>query len=61
MRVQNEASTTNTPGRIAIDPHSPAEIRCNQVVRNLDAFHDAFDVTEENAMWLREEDRVTIW
>ena len=29
---------------LAIDPHSPAEFRCNQVVRNLDAFQEAFGV-----------------
>ena len=29
---------------LAIDPHSPAEFRCNQVVRNLDGFHEAFGV-----------------
>ena len=29
--------------RLAIDPHSPPEFRCNGVVRNLDAFYEAFD------------------
>ncbi len=24
---------------LAIDPHSPGEFRCNQIVRNLDEFH----------------------
>ena len=46
---------------IAIDPHSPAEIRCNQVVRNLDAFHEAFDVKPGNEMWLAAQQRVSIW
>ena len=46
---------------IAIDPHSPNEFRCNQIVRNIDAFYDAFDVTERDALWLPAEDRVTIW
>ena len=46
---------------IAIDPHSPAEIRCNQVVRNLDAFHDAFDVKPSDPMWLAPQQRVSIW
>ncbi|RIJ68909.1 peptidase M13 [Nakamurella silvestris] len=47
--------------RLAIDPHSPPEFRCNQVVRNLDEFYTAFDVTPEDAMWLAEEERVRIW
>ena len=46
--------------RLAIDPHSPPEFRAN-VVRNLDEFHDAFDVAEGDAMWLDEKDRVRIW
>jgi putative endopeptidase len=47
--------------RLAIDPHSPPEFRCNAVARNIDAFHTAFDVTESDAMWLPPEDRVRIW
>ncbi|WP_460511329.1 M13 family metallopeptidase [Frigoribacterium salinisoli] len=46
---------------LAIDPHSPNEFRCNQIVRNIDAFYDAFDVTERDALWLAPEARVTIW
>lgn len=46
---------------IAIDPHSPAEIRCNQVVRNLDAFHEAFNVKPSDPMWLAPQQRVNIW
>ena len=46
--------------RLAIDPHSPPEFRAN-VVRNLDEFHGAFGVTEDDAMWLDEEARVRIW
>ncbi|MGG7464863.1 M13 family metallopeptidase [Plantibacter sp. YIM 135347] len=46
---------------LSIDPHSPNEFRCNQIVRNIDAFYEAFDVTETDALWLPEEDRVTIW
>ena len=46
---------------LATDPHSPSEFRCNQIVRNLDAFYAAFDVREGDALWLAPEDRVTIW
>jgi putative endopeptidase len=47
--------------RIASDPHSPNEFRCNQVVKNLEAFHEAFGTEPGDAMWLDPEDRVTIW
>ncbi|KAA1423688.1 peptidase M13 [Mumia zhuanghuii] len=47
--------------RLTVDPHSPPEFRCNQVLRNLDAFHDAFVVTPDDAMWLEPDQRVTIW
>ena len=46
---------------LAIDPHSPAEFRCNQVLRNLDTFARAFDVTPTDEMWLEPSQRVTIW
>jgi len=47
--------------RLATDPHSPPEFRCNQIVRNLDEFYEAFDVTPADAAWLDPADRVTIW
>ena len=50
-----------TKRRIAIDPHSPNEFRCNQVVRNLDAFYEAFAVTPSDKLWLDPSERVRIW
>ncbi|MEY4499301.1 MAG: hypothetical protein RL319_289 [Actinomycetota bacterium] len=47
--------------RLATDPHSPPEFRCNQIVRNIDAFYDAFEVTPQDKMWLAPEQRVVIW
>ncbi|SDD70130.1 M13 family metallopeptidase [Auraticoccus monumenti] len=47
--------------RIATDPHSPPEFRCNQIVRNVDDFYTAFDVTPTDALWLDESERVSIW
>jgi putative endopeptidase len=47
--------------RLAIDPHSPPDLRCNAVVTNLDVFHEAFGVTEGDGLWTRPEDRVRIW
>ncbi|MGV0656334.1 M13 family metallopeptidase [Mycolicibacterium thermoresistibile] len=47
--------------RLAVDPHSPPEFRCNGVVRNIDAFYDAFEVTESDELYLEPERRVHIW
>ena len=46
---------------LSIDPHSPNEFRCNQIVRNIDEFYSTFRVTESDALWLPPEERVTIW
>jgi putative endopeptidase len=47
--------------RLATDPHSPGEFRCNQIVRNLPEFYAAFDLAESDALWLDEKQRVKIW
>lgn len=47
--------------RVATDPHSPDEFRCNQVVRNLNEFYEAFSVSEKDALFLPESERVRIW
>lgn len=47
--------------RLATDPHSPNEFRTNAIAKNLDAFHTAFEVTDQDGMWLSPEDRVSIW
>ncbi|MGN7799944.1 M13 family metallopeptidase [Leifsonia sp. 22587] len=46
---------------LAIDPHAPNEFRCNQIVRNIEAFYDTFGVTDGDRLWLAPEERVTIW
>lgn len=46
---------------IATDPHSPHEFRTNQVVKNIDAFHRAFDVQVGDGLHLPEKLRVRIW
>ena len=46
--------------RIATDGHAPGNFRA-LTVRNLDAWYDAFDVTEDDELYLPPEDRVRIW
>ncbi|MGZ8176460.1 M13 family metallopeptidase [Williamsia sp. SKLECPSW1] len=47
--------------RVATDPHSPPEFRCNQVVRNIDGFYDTFRIGPSDPMYLEPARRVTIW
>ncbi|WP_250443742.1 M13 family metallopeptidase [Actinotalea sp. C106] len=47
--------------RLATDPHSPNEFRCNGVLRNLDEFHEAYGVEPGDALYLAPEERVRIW
>jgi putative endopeptidase len=47
--------------RLATDPHSPNEFRTNAIAKNLDSFHEAFEVTEEDGMWMPASERVSIW
>jgi putative endopeptidase len=46
---------------LSIDPHSPNEFRCNQIVRNIDEFAATFELAESDALWLAPADRVRIW
>ena len=47
--------------RLAIDPHSPPEFRCNGVIRNIDSFYEAFEVGESDELYLEPQRRVRIW
>ncbi len=47
--------------RLAVDPHSPPEFRCNGVIRNMDAFYEAFGVGPDDELFLEPEHRVRIW
>ncbi len=58
---QYKARAEEVARRLAIDPHSPPEFRCNQIVRNIDEFYDTFNVTENDSLWLEPDQRVTIW
>ena len=47
--------------RVATDPHSPEEFRCNQILKNVTEFYEAFDVQPGHALYLPESERVRIW
>jgi putative endopeptidase len=58
---QYQARAEEVARRLAIDPHSPPEFRCNQIVRNIDEFYETFGVGDGDALWLEPAERVTIW
>jgi predicted metalloendopeptidase len=58
---RTKARTEEAIRRLAIDPHSPPEFRCNAVVRNIDSFHEAFDVKPGDNLYLEPAERVRIW
>ncbi len=47
--------------RTLSDPHSPGEFRANGILRNVDAWYDAFDVKPGDKLYLPPEQRVKIW
>lgn len=58
---RTKARDAEVAKRLAVDPHSPPEFRCNAVVRNIDAFHEAFGLAEGDGLWLDPSERVRIW
>ena len=58
---RNKSRPEEVRRRIATDPHSPDEFRCNQIVRNVPEFYQAFGVSENDELWLAAHERVRIW
>ncbi|MDT0158039.1 M13-type metalloendopeptidase [Microbacterium sp. ARD32] len=58
---QQKSRDAETIRLLTVDPHSPNEFRCNQILSNVDAFYDAFDVNEGDRLHLPKDRRVTIW
>ena len=56
--AEREASARQ---RLLTDPHSPPQARVNEVVRNQDAWYQAFGVTPDDELYLPPEERVRIW
>lgn len=46
---------------VSADPHSPSKFRANGVVRNMDDWYTAFDVDEDDDLYIAPESRVRIW
>ena len=56
--MEREASLRN---RVMTANHPPGEFRVNNAVRHLDAWYDAFNVTQDDALYLPPAERVRIW
>src|SRR5262249_403064 len=57
---REQQTTQALEQQIATDPHSPAEFRCNQVVRNLPAFYATLDVKPSDKLFLPQDQRVDL-
>lgn len=47
--------------RLVTDPHSPSAFRANGPVSNLDAFYNAFDLSESDQLFRPHDERIQIW
>ncbi len=56
--LNREAALRN---QVMSNPHSPAVFRVQGVVRNMDAWYEAFGVKPEDKLYLAPEQRVHIW
>jgi putative endopeptidase len=56
--LQNEESLRS---QLVRGPHSPALYRVNGIVRNIDAWYEAFGVTEDHDLYLPPDERLSIW
>ncbi|BDI59970.1 M13 family metallopeptidase [Qipengyuania nanhaisediminis] len=56
--MEREASLRN---RVMTANHPPGEFRLNNAVRHIDAWYEAFNVSEDDALYLPPEQRVRIW
>jgi predicted metalloendopeptidase len=58
---QNKVRDAYLERQLATNPHSPAEFRCNGVLRNMPEFYAAFGVKEGDKLWLPPQRRARIW
>ena len=47
--------------QLVTDPHSPAHERVDGVVRNIDAWYEAFGIKPGDPMYVAPDQRVRIW
>ena len=47
--------------QVRTDPHSPGVQRAVQTLKNVDAFYEAFQIQEQDSMYISSDERVYIW
>ncbi|MDT8450050.1 MAG: M13 family metallopeptidase [Wenzhouxiangellaceae bacterium] len=58
---RNLQTEESVRARLVRDSHSPPEYRVNGIVRNMDAWYQAFDVGPDAELYLPPEERLNIW
>ncbi len=57
----NTSSREYTAFAAQVDVHSNGKLRVNRVLVNLDEFYEAFDIKENDGMYVPPEERITVW
>ena len=58
---RNHIRESALENRILTDPHSPNKFRVNGVLSNIDDFYQVFDVKEGDPMYVKPEERGSVW
>jgi putative endopeptidase len=58
---RHKATDDQIRQQIVSNPHAPVRYRVNGIVRNIDAWYEAFNVQPGNPLFLAPENRVHIW
>jgi len=57
---KNKQTNADAVKKITTDPHAPGQFRAN-LVKNIDSFYEAFDITPDHLMYIPPEERVKMW
>ncbi|MCH8135572.1 MAG: peptidase M13 [Proteobacteria bacterium] len=58
---RNKYRDAELRNQIQTNPHAPSMYRSNGAVRNVPEWYEAFDISEDDELYLAPEDRVKIW
>jgi putative endopeptidase len=58
---RHKSTDDQVRAQLVSNPHAPVQYRVNGVVRNMDAWYDAFNVKPSDKLFVAPEDRARIW
>lgn len=58
---RTKAREESIKNQVKTDPHAPGHYRAYVPLQNVDAFYEAFDISETDKLYLKPEERVKIW